>query len=194
MEKKRVFLAFTIKPDRPLADKIKHLQNKLSTYHIKWVSADNFHVTLFFFGELTAEQIDTVRNLLHEALNDSPTFSFSIPSPGIFRDRREPRVLWLGIEATDELVLLKNEIDKAVAPLGFIPDNKVFSPHLTLGRFAPRQKISPPLRTALKELQSAKAIVCYVSKLVLFESKQTQTGVRYYPIDVFPLIPQETKK
>jgi RNA 2',3'-cyclic 3'-phosphodiesterase len=193
MEKKKVFLAFTFEPVEPAQEIMKRLQNRLRTYRIKWVSADNFHVTLFFFGELPVDQIDPLQKLLHEALKESSAFTFSLTEPGIFRDRREPRVLWLGIEATDELIKLKEEIDKAVVPLGFIPGNKVFSPHLTLGRFAPRQKISQPLRTVIKELQSAKPIVCYVSKLILFESKQSQTGVRYYPIDVFPLVPEGTK-
>ena len=194
MEKKRVFLAFAIKPDRPLAEKIKHLQNKFSTYQIKWVSPDNLHVTLYFFGELATEQIDALRKLLHEALNDSPTFSFSVTSPGIFRNKKDPRVLWLDIEASSQLINLKNQIDNAVIPLGFTPNDNRFHPHLTLGRFLPRQKNSSLLDNLLNEWQSTEQFEYNVPELVLFESKQTQTGVRYYPIDIFPLIPQETKK
>jgi len=190
MEKKRVFLAFAIKLDRPLAEKIKQLQNELSTYRIKWVNADNFHVTLSFFAELTAEQIDALRKLLHEALNDSPTFSFSVTRPGIFRNRKDPWVLWLDIEASSQLINLKNQIDNAVIPLGFTPNDNRFHPHLTLGHFLPRQKNSSLLDNLFNEWQSTEQFKYTVPELVLFESKQTQTGVRYYPINVFPLIPQ----
>ncbi|HET7733822.1 MAG TPA: RNA 2',3'-cyclic phosphodiesterase [Paludibacter sp.] len=190
MEKKRVFLAFAIKLDRPLADKIKQLQNKFSANLIKWVSTDNFHVTLFFFGELTAEQIDALQKLLHEALNNSTTFSFSVTGPGIFRNRKDPRVLWLDIEASSQLINLKNQINNTVIPLGFTSNDKRFHPHLTLGRFLPRQKNSSLLDNLLNEWQSTEQLEYTVRELVLFESKQTQTGVRYYPIDVFSLIPQ----
>ncbi|MFT3753712.1 MAG: RNA 2',3'-cyclic phosphodiesterase [Paludibacter sp.] len=99
MKKKRVFLAFTVGPIKPTAIKLKKLQEQLRTYRIKWVSTDNFHVTLFFFGELTEEQIEFIQKHLHEALNNVQAFRFSINGPDIFRNRQEARVLWLGIEA-----------------------------------------------------------------------------------------------
>jgi RNA 2',3'-cyclic 3'-phosphodiesterase len=193
MEKKRLFLAFTINPVEPAAERMKLLQNQLRAYRIKWVSVDNFHLTLLFFGELPMQKTDSLQKLLHQVLKRSSAFTFSLTGPGIFRNRKEPRVLWLGIEATDELVKLKKEIDKAVTHLGFIPDNKVFCPHLTLGRFAPRQKVSPALYTALKKMQITKPFTYYVSKLILFESKLSPTGPRHYPIDVFPLMPEDKK-
>ena len=188
MARKRVFLALPLKPVEPVVAKMKQLQKLLHAYHIKWVRPENFHLTLFFFGEIPAQQIPVLIELLHTPVKNSSAFPFSLTGPGIFKKGREPRVLWLDIKASDQLFEIKKEIDNAVATLGFIPDDKVFRPHLTLGRFLPRQEVSSVLDFTLEEAQLAEPIRYEVSRLILFESKLFPSGPQYYPIEVFPLI------
>ncbi len=186
---KRVFLALPLEPVEPAAEKMKQLQKLLSGYHIKWVRAENFHLTLFFFGEISAQQISVLEELLRSSVKDSPAVTFSLTGPGIFKKGNEPRVLWLGVKATDHLFELKKEVDKVVSALGSFPNDKTFRPHLTLGRFLPHQEIPPVIDGALKDAQLMEPVEYYASKLILFESKLFPTGPQYFPLEVIPLIP-----
>ncbi|MCX6238779.1 MAG: RNA 2',3'-cyclic phosphodiesterase [Bacteroidia bacterium] len=185
---KRIFLALPLEPVGPVIEKIKQLQKLLHDYSIKWVSIENFHLTLFFFGEIPVQQIPVIKELLGSSFKNSSAFTFSLTGPGIFKKGKEPRVLWFGIKATDQLFEIKKDIDKAVATLGFIPDNIVFRPHVTLGRFLPRQEVSSVLDNALKDEQLREPFLYSASKLILFESKLFPTGPQYYPVEVFPLM------
>jgi len=187
---KRIFLALPLEPVEPAVEKIKQLQKLLPAYHIRWVRIENIHLTLFFFGEIPLQQIPLLQELLRSSMKNSSAFTFSLTEPGIFKKGKEPRVLWLGIQTPDQLFDLKKKINQAVATLGFLPDDIAFHPHLTLGRFLPRQEVSSVLDSALKDAQLSVPIGYYVSKLILFESKLFPTGPQYYPIEVFPLMPE----
>lgn len=188
MVTKRVFLAFPINPVEPVIEKMNQLRNLMADYRIRWVNSENLHLTLFFFGEMPVNQIPELRKLLRSTAQNLSPFAFSLTGPGIFKKGKEPKVLWLGIKAAEVLFEIKKEIDKSVEDLGFSSDEKTFRPHLTLGRFLPRQGISPTLENALKEAQLAEPIKYNVSELILFESRLFPEGPQYLPIEVFPLI------
>jgi RNA 2',3'-cyclic 3'-phosphodiesterase len=188
MDEKRVFLALPLEPADLVAEKMVLLQKKLRPYRIKWVDTHNFHLTLFFFGEIPVQQIPVLKVLLHSTIKNFPAFSFSITEPGLFKAGKEPRVLWLGVKAPEQLFEMKRAIDEAVSTLGFWSENKIFSPHLTLGRFLPRQGISSVLDNALKEESMVEPIDYYASKLILFESRLNPSGPQYHPIEVFSLV------
>jgi len=185
---KRVFLALPLEPVEPVVEKMEQLQKLLSAYRIKWVRAENFHLTLFFFGEISEQQISVIKELLRSLVKESPAITFSLTGPGIFKKGNQPQVLWLGIKANNQLLELKMEVDKVALAMGFLHNDRTFRPHLTLGRFLPRQQISSVLDNALKDLQLMEPIEYYASKLILFESKLFPAGPQYYPIEVFPLI------
>jgi len=187
---KRIFLALPVEPVEPAVERMRQLQKLLPFYQIKWVKTAHFHLTLFFFGEVPEQQIPGLIELLHSTLKNSPAFTFELTGPGIFKKAKEPRVLWFGMKAPDQLYDLKKNIDSAVSTIGFLPDNNgVFRPHMTLGRFLPHQAVSTVLDSALKDPQLSDPIGYSASKLVLFESKLFPTGPQYYPIEVFPLYP-----
>ncbi len=189
MDRKRVFLALPMEPVEPVAEKMKQMQNWLHNYHIKWVKPEYFHLTLFFFGEIPANQIPELTEIMRSTLIDFSPFSFSVSGPAIFKKGNKPRVLWLGINAPDQLFDLKKAIDKSVESLGFISDETRFRPHLTLGRFLPKQEVNKDLESALKEGQLMEPLSYEASKVILFESKLLPTGAQYVPIEVFSIGP-----
>lgn len=184
---KRVFLAFPLEKEQQVSEKMQELKKLLYDYRVKWVPQKNFHVTLFFFGEIPLNQISIIVSRIHAVAANFSPFSFSIAHPGIFKKGKEPRVLWLGIKSTESLNEIKKKIDESMAELGFVPGEKAYHPHLTLGRFAARQEISPDLQTALQVVQTTDQLNHTVSKLILFESILSPDGARYEPIEMFPL-------
>ena len=187
MTNKRIFVALPLEPVEPAAAKMTELQGWLTAYRIKWVRTENFHVTIFFFGEVPEQQLPQISRLLSRAVQDSSAFSFSLTGPGIFKKGREPRVLWLGIGATDPMVELKATIDQSLIAGGFMADHPFFRPHLTLGRFLAHQEIAPDLGNALKSIPLSVPIDYQASKLILFESILFSEGPQYLPLEVFPL-------
>ena len=189
MDRKRVFLALPLEPVEPVAEKMRQIQNRLHNFHIKWVKPEYFHLTLFFFGEIPANQIPKLTEIIRFTLINLSPFSFSVTGQAIFKKGNEPRVLWLGVNAPDQLFDLKKAIDKSAESLGFISEEKRFRPHLTLGRFLPGQEVNTDLESTLKEGQLMEAISYEASKVILFESKLLPTGAQYDPIEVFSFAP-----
>jgi 2'-5' RNA ligase len=179
----RIFLALPLEPELPAREKMLLLQKQLGSYRIKWINSGQFHLTLFFFGEVDTQIIPLLVNRLQNAIKQTPCFSYSLGEPGIFRNRSEPRVLYLGIEAPAALYELKKVVDHAVEQLGFRLDGNVFHPHITLGRFRPGQKMTPSLELILQEAKQRQTFLPYSAKhLILFKSELLQAGPRYTPL------------
>jgi 2'-5' RNA ligase len=101
---------------------------------IRWVAADNIHLTLKFLGSTDATIIDAMREHLQKKLASYNRFYIKIAGVGCFPSARRPRVIWAGVEYSDILSELRADIDAVISGFGFAPDNRPFSPHLTLGR------------------------------------------------------------
>lgn len=104
---------------------------KKSATHMKWVKEDNVHLTLKFLGE--TDKRDQIKELLANKIS-ATEFTLKFSGLGKFGIRDELRVLWAGIEPSDKLNSLFNEIESGLEPVGFQKDQRIFSPHITLGR------------------------------------------------------------
>lgn len=113
-------------------------------YRIKWVSAHQFHLTLFFFGDTDSHTASLLSSQILTIVSHTTSFPYTLTEPGIFTSNRQPQVLWLGVDAPVHLQHLKQAVDAMAVSLGFKADNRPFKPHLTLGRFRPGQPIPPP--------------------------------------------------
>jgi 2'-5' RNA ligase len=102
----------------------------------RWVQSQNVHVTLKFLDEISDDQVNPLIGAITAASGDLHPFALRLGGFGFFPNEHKARVFWVGIEAgLDELRLLANGIDKQTKPLGFKPEKRKFSAHLTLARF-----------------------------------------------------------
>lgn len=110
------------------------LQQSLRGIPIRWVPVENIHLTLKFLGDVSIANLDLLKKMLEgEAAHHQP-FEFSVGELGAFPSIRRPRVIWVSVQAPQELSALQNGIDAETARLGYPRDDRPFSPHLTLGR------------------------------------------------------------
>ena len=109
-------------------------QQELSDARISWVSPLNLHLTLKFFGDTPIQDISAILEALHLSATALPPFSFTVEGCGTFGSLRQPNVIWLGIKNAKMLTELYYSVNQQLAPLGFVPDKKLFTPHLTIGR------------------------------------------------------------
>lgn len=155
----------------------------------RWIPEDSLHITLFFLGEVADERVAAVRAALDVPFATRP-FSIDVGGAGAFPPSGPPRVLWLGVrEGAPQLAALHAEVSGRLWPLGFEPEHRKFSAHLTIARVRDvgRRGASPrPLREALTGCR-AEAGRSRVSAVTLFQSRLSPKGAAYHPILRVPL-------
>jgi len=134
-EKIRTFVAFDI-PDAVTAS-IHEIQNTLKAKRLKvrWVRADNLHLTLKFLGAVSVDRMEAINQALELAAEKIPPLDLFARGLGVFPGVRRPRVIWVGINGDVEtLMALQQAIDRHLASIGFAREKRSFKAHLTIGR------------------------------------------------------------
>ena len=99
------------------------------------VNPDGVHLTLKFLGDVSTSTVGEVSSALEAAAAAAQPFDLDLRGVGGFPDMRRPRVLWVGVGGDlDALQRLYESVESALAPLGFPPEGRAFTPHLTLAR------------------------------------------------------------
>lgn len=130
----RSFIAVEI-DDAMILDEISQVQQTLRDRgaDLKIVKRENIHLTLRFLGEIDEGRVSEITDLLQEIR--FKTFSLSLKGVGVFPNERFIRVIWIRLEKGEkELNQIASLIEKGLRTIGFPPDNKKFSPHLTIAR------------------------------------------------------------
>ncbi len=110
---------------------------------VRWVAPDKIHVTLNFLGEIPAEQVPGVGDAAARAAAAAVPFEIEAVGIGVFPNPRRPRVIWVGLAGElDALRALQAGLSRELAALGFPPEDRPFSPHLTLGRMRQQAGLS----------------------------------------------------
>ena len=132
----RAFIAADI--PSAVKDEIGKLQQQLRrevSSLVKWVKVANIHITLRFLGEVPEEKIELLRQVLPKGGRGIVPFTISVRGMGIFPELSRPRVIWVGMESVGKkMEQLYSQIETVVRDLGFPPETRAFSPHLTVGR------------------------------------------------------------
>ncbi|MET0596219.1 MAG: RNA 2',3'-cyclic phosphodiesterase [Polyangiaceae bacterium] len=148
--------------------------------------ADQAHVTLRFLGPRTAAEQTSIGRAAAGVATRVRPFSLTFAGVGFFPDARRPHTLWMGLaEGRDELVALAAELEAALATVGVAPEGRPFVPHLTLARI--KGRLPTGLAKKLLEDSTEPTGAQQVDSFALMESRPTPQGVRYVPLQVFPL-------
>ena len=148
---------------------------------VRWVPAENIHLTLKFLGDVSLSNLDLLKErLVIEASEHSP-FELSVGGVGAFPNANRPRVVGVGVQAPPELSSLQNGIETKLEKIGYPREERPFSPHLTLGRVA-RTVTNQEARQIGEALQATKVgflgAVC-AEAVHLFKSDLKPTGSVY---------------
>ncbi len=171
-----------------LAAQIKELRDlpaALADQRLRWVRQENLHVTLKFIGEVEAAKLDGFRSALTAISLDAPV-DLHFRGLGFFPDEKYPRVLWVGLNASGNLPVLARDIDRALEGQGVARDERAFTPHLTLARFASRG-LHEKLRTAIQKNSEREFGAFQAREFHLIQSKLKPSGAEYTILASFPL-------
>ena len=150
---------------------------------LKWVRAENLHVTLKFLGETDPSKLGALQNAL-SAVRSTEPISLEFRGLGFFPNEKRPRVFWAGMEASANLKTLAADIDQAVHKLGFSLEERPYAPHLTLARFS-LPGIPPKLLQAISEKNAQSFGSLSTLEFHLIESKLKPAGAEYTTVQSF---------
>ena len=178
----RAFIAIEIPPEikKAIATQTASLQ-KDAGRAVRWVSAENIHLTLKFLGEISPANVEILSQALQAECSQQAPFEITVSGLGCFPNSRRPRVIWIGLAVPPELSRLQSKIETNLARLGYEAEDKSFSPHVTVGRV--REQVSAEeLRTLQSTLttQNIGSLGTFHAQAVyLFKSDLQNTGPVY---------------
>jgi 2'-5' RNA ligase len=146
---------------------------------LKRVRPEGLHLTLRFFGETRADQVEPLAAALAPAAAACPAAAAAATGLGVFPGRGAPRVLWIGLDLPAPVLALQAACERAARGAGFAPERRPFAPHVTLGRW---REHAPSPRLPVVSLPPAR-----LSELVLFRSDLEAGGARYTALQRLPL-------
>lgn len=143
----------------------------------RWVAPEKLHVTLSFLGEVEPERVPTLAQALRQVGAAHAPLVLRVEGGGSFGSPMQPRVLWAGLGGeTEALAALQADVVAALRPLGFAPEERNFTAHLTLAR-ARQLRGDRALAVCVRALEQERWGEARVDRLLLFES----VGSRYVP-------------
>jgi 2'-5' RNA ligase len=134
------------------------------------IAKERLHITVAFLGEVTAAGVDAARAVPPVAVG---AFELALDLVGVWP---ESKILWLAPSALPEALLeLEARLWEGLAERGFLPEERVYRPHVTLARRArPVEASVEPVRFPVHDL-------------ALVESFPDGRNVHYEVLERWPL-------
>ncbi|MEJ5308149.1 MAG: RNA 2',3'-cyclic phosphodiesterase [Anaerolineae bacterium] len=173
-----------------LADVQRRLKRGCPEQAVTWVKPENIHLTLCFLGDILPERRAPIEAALSVVARNARPFTFSVQGAGAFPNLNRPRVIWIGLEEpTGQLALLHRAVNEAMANVGFQPEDRRFSPHLTLGRIRQRasREEAQAVGEAVRRAEVGHLGDAPVEEMIFFRSVLKSSGAEYTPLARFTI-------
>ena len=103
--------------------------------NVRWTRRENVHLTLLFLGDTLVELIPQIKERIVQAASNTSPFNLRLGQTGAFPSYHSPKILWVGLDGeVRKLVQLQGRLEGSLRPLGFEPERRKFTPHITVGR------------------------------------------------------------
>lgn len=173
-----------------LADAQEDLKAQAPPMAVRWTRPEAIHLTLQFLGDVAPGKVEGIAEALRGVCDDQARFTIYLKDLGVFPNPDRPRVVWIGVaEPSGALIALQRQVTQALAPLGFEPERREFSAHLTIARAA--RHASRRDLTEVGELITRSEVGTLgqmnVEHITLMKSDLKPGGAVYTPLAVIPL-------
>lgn len=147
---------------------------------LKLVQPENIHATVRFLGEVPAATIDLVKEQMNEV--KFRPFDAEFAGLGAFPNLRRINVVWVGMrKGHEEISRIFEDLEPRLQKIGFAPDRKGFSPHVTIARVR-TGRMREELAKFVDGMRDAPFGVIHVKELRLKKSILTPKGPVYSTI------------
>lgn len=180
----RLFIAI----DPPPATKDILLELCYGLPEARWIDESRMHLTLLFLGEVDGARFRDARDLL-AGLSVEP-FELSLKGVGFFPPRKDPEILWAGVESAEPLMHLQKKIESRFLREGFKLKGRKFAPHIQLANV--KHTPSPKVAGFLAEHSLFKSPPFTVDELRLYSSYLSSERAIHQVESAVPFLPQRS--
>jgi 2'-5' RNA ligase len=165
-----------------------HLKGVSPPKTVRWTVAQNVHLTLHFLGDVAVDDLKNAAHAVGSAAAGCPAFSLHLAGLGCFPNTRRPRIVWVGVTGdTGTLTKLHQALgDQLNRQIGFQPESRPYSPHLTIGRVKqgiPQRRLEQLGQVLEQEtLQVGQLVTLPVTEVQLIQSDLKPEGPIYTPL------------
>jgi len=158
----------------------KHLEQRLPPI-LRWTKAEQLHITLKFVGELRENHLQPIWDKLEEVFSEVEKFQLRLQGSGIFPNERNPRILWVGIHPSNELLEVVKKSEAIFNTFGYPIEKRPFQAHITIARFkdhSTRQELTQfqlLWNTLKQDFQTQQS----TDHLTFYQSTLTKQGPNY---------------
>src|SRR5690606_37799014 len=126
----RSFIAVDLSPEvcRKLSEVSAQLKQQIPGNVLRWTPVNNVHLTLKFLGDVSTSNLDVLQEVIQREAARRLAFTMNSGSLGAFPSTQRPRVIWIGVQAPDELFALQRGLEDELARLGYAREERDFSP------------------------------------------------------------------
>lgn len=181
----RLFVGIALTEEAQQAIAVWTLELREAFLHLRWSLPEQWHVTLQFLGETNEAECSCVTGRLEEIR--ARAVDVELAEPGFFE---RAGVFHIAVRLTPSLVALHDEVEQALLPCGFDPEDRAFSPHITLAR---RKGHGPSpdfarLQKAVRLIPAPRLPSFQGKEFLLYQSFTDPAGSRYEVRERFPLM------
>ena len=192
----RVFIAINLPED--IKKQLSFYRSKWLELPCRWTKKENLHITLFFLGYLTDEELLEVCKIAKEAVSRHSSFSIDLNKICYGPPKKiPPRMVWAEgtcIEVAegrkiDKLSFLEKDLENSLltsSVMGVEKENRPYVPHITLGRIKnwDFRTMEPEERPEIEEEIS---LSFEVNSIEIMESKLKPQGPDYFILESMEL-------
>lgn len=182
----RIFIAINL--PKEIKKELQFFQEKWKDLPVKWVKAENLHLTLVFLGYVSEEEIFEILKLTKEVAKKHQPFLVNLKKVTYGPpEKMIPRLIWVEGEKSKELVKLQKDLETSLLKSsirGVKIENRPYTPHITLGRIRQWEfrKIDPEERPEIEEEVN---LSFDVQSLEVMESHLKRKGPEYIVLESF---------
>jgi 2'-5' RNA ligase len=184
-ERVRAFMALLLPPELMAA--ARRVQEQMRPLFppgsVRWVTEENFHLTLRFFGNLDRKPLEKASEIVRGLDQGFSAVTVRIAGASAFPSLTRPQTLWVAIgDAAGEIDTLVSMIDRRIREAGFGPEDKPWKSHLTVGRVARDRTVRmDPAWTAGLTWDAG---LFTITTVALMQSELRPQGPRYTPLRI----------
>ncbi len=172
----RAFIAVEVPPSAEL-QKFSEAVKGLGA-SVKMVDLANVHITLKFLGDIPEDKVPSIESAMKAAASGIGPFTMQMKGSGAFPNLGRISVVWAGMEGAQPLVEIAKRLESSLQPLGFEPEKRKFSPHVTVARVRDGRNVRE-LAEVIKDWELGVFGEVRVDKLILKKSVLTPKGPVY---------------
>jgi 2'-5' RNA ligase len=184
----RTFVALDL--DEHILDGLCKAQRELDdpADRLKWIERVNLHVTLKFLGDVQETRINDVCKLAAEAAATVEAFDYDVRGLVCTPSHGPLRMVWAGVTDPSGLMnVLHEQLDAALAEMGYRQENRQFRPHITVARVK-RVQNAAAFRAAVRTYDDFDFGGQHADQVAAYTSTLTDEGPIYTPLCHVPLV------